>query len=401
MTEQILIVGAGQAGAWAALTLRQSGFAGRILLLGEESERPYERPPLSKAALTAEPEPPPTYFHAATRYADEKIEFLPMTRAEKIDRAAHRLHLADGATLPYDKLLLTTGASARSLPIQGGEHALLLRTLADAHRIRTALGAAREIICIGAGIIGLEVAAAAHQRGCAVTVLEAAPGAMARALAPEAARYMENLHHAAGILLRFNQKISAIEPATTGAFIVHRADAPALHTDLVLAGIGILRNTELASEAGIAVENGILVDEYGHTSDPDIFAAGDVAAFHHPFFNRRLRIEAWRHAQDHGIAVARVMCGSEKPYDEIPWFWTDQLGINLQIAGLPAEAARTIIRPGSNFTAIHLDAEGIVIGITAANNAREVRAGTALIKTRARPDPTALADPAVPLQSLR
>lgn len=401
MSEQIVIVGAGQAGGWAAVTLRQAGFSGRILLVGEEQERPYERPPLSKAALTAETEPPPTYFHAATRYTEQDIAFLPATRVEEIDRAAHRLRLAAGGTLAYDKLLLTTGGRARALPIPGGEHALVLRTLGDASRIRAALGSARTVICIGAGVIGLEVAAAAHQRGCAVTVLEAAQGAMGRALAPEAARFMEDLHRAAGIVLHFNEKILAIEPGAAGGFFVQRADAPTLHADLVLAGIGILRNTELAAEAGIAVENGILVDEYGRSSDPDIFAAGDVAAFHHPFFNRRLRIEAWRHAQDHGIAVARAMCGSEKPYDDIPWFWTDQLGVNLQIAGLPAEATRTIVRPSSTFAGVHLDAEGVVIGITAANNPREVRAGTVLIKARARPDPAALADPTVPLQSLR
>ena len=172
---------------------------------------------------------------------------------------------------------------------------------------------------------------------------------------------------------------------------------------MVIAGVGMQRNLALAEHAGLALEGGIVVDEFGRTSAPDIYAAGDVTAFHHPLFDRRLRLESWRHAQNHGIAVGKAMCGDTTPYDDIPWFWTDQHGVNLQVAGLPAEAARTVVRanaPPGVFTAVHLAEDGSVIGVTAANNPRDIRAGQALIKARCVVDPAAAADPAVPLQQL-
>jgi len=399
MSEQFVIVGAGMAGGWAAVTLRQSGFTGRILLLGEEAERPYDRPPLSKAALTAEAEPAPTYFHTAERYAELGIEFRGNTRVAAIDRAAGRVRLANGGHEPYDKLLLTTGARPRALPIPGGEHALLLRTLDDARRIRAALSRAQQVVCIGAGVIGLEVASSAHQCGAGVAVLEASHRAMLRALSVEGAEYVENLHRNAGTAIHFRQAVIGIE--RRGArFHVQLSDALTMDADLVLAGIGVTPNTELAIEAGLAVENGILVDVHTRTADTAIHAAGDAAAFPHPLFDRVLRPETWRHAQNHAIAAARAMCGDETPYDDMPWFWTDQLGVNLQVGGLPAIADRTIVRTAKDFAAVHLDAQGTVIGVTAANNPREVRAGMALIKARARPDPSKLADPAVGLQTL-
>lgn len=399
MNEQMIIIGAGMAGGWAAVTLRQSGYAGRILLLGEEAERPYDRPPLSKTVLTSADEPAPAYFHTAERYAELNIDFRGNARVEAIDRATARVRLASGESEAYDKLLLTTGARPRALPIPGGEHALLLRTWDDARAIRAALASARRVICIGAGVIGLEAASSAHQRGATVTVLEAAPGAMGRALSAEGARYMEGLHRTAGIALRFNQGVSAIE-RHAGAYRVNLADGTALEADLVLAGIGVIRNTELASAAGLTVENGIVVNEHAQTSDPAIFAAGDVTAFPHPLFGRILRLETWRHAQNHAIAAAKTMCGDATPYDDMPWFWTDQLGVNLQVAGLPADASQTILRSGKDFAAVHLNADGIVIGVTAANNPREIRAGMGLIKARAKADPEKLADPAVGLQTL-
>lgn len=399
MSEQILIIGAGMAGGWAAVTLRQSGFTGRILLLGEEPDRPYDRPPLSKTVLTAAAEPEPVFFHTAERYAELDISFRPNARVAGIDRAAGRVRLADGGSEPYGKLLLVTGGRARGIPIPGGEHALLLRTLADARRIRQALDGAKQVVCIGAGVIGLEVASSARQRGAGVVVLEAAPGAMARALSAEGAQYMAGLHRAAGISLHFHQAVVGIE--RRGArYHVQLSDGLTVDGDAVLAGIGIIRNTELAREAGLAEENGILVDEYCQTSDPAIYAAGDVTAFPHPLFGRVLRLETWRHAQNHAIAAAKAMCGDATPYDDMPWFWTDQLGVNLQVAGLPADAATTILRSGKDFAAVHLDADGVVMGATAANNPREIRAAMALIKARVQADPEKLADPAVGLQSL-
>jgi 3-phenylpropionate/trans-cinnamate dioxygenase ferredoxin reductase component len=398
-----VIVGAGQAGGWAAVTLRQSAFAGRILLLGEETWRPYERPPLSKGVLTQDPEPPVLYFHPDARYAELGIELMLGTPAEALNPDAHTLRMADGRVVAYDKLLLATGGQARRLPVEGADLALYLRTLEDARAIRARLGSARHVLCIGAGVIGLEIASSAHARGCAVTVLEALPRAMGRAVSPEGAAFIADLHRAAGVALHFDVVVDRLDAAPNGGTVVTCRDGRRFTADLVIAGVGMQRNLALAEAAGLAVEGGIVVDERGRTSAPDVFAAGDVAAFLHPLFARRLRLESWRHAQNHGIAVARAMCTDAPPYDDVPWFWTDQHGVNLQVAGLPADAARTVVRDGGapgGFVAVHLAEDGSVVGVTAANNAREIRAGQALIRSRKVPNIGTLADASVPLQRL-
>ena len=405
MSETHLIVGAGQAGGWAAVTLRQAGFAGRIVLIGAEPWLPYERPPLSKAVLTAETEPPIAYFRDPARYSEAGIETLMGVRALEIDRKRQQLRLADGRVLAYDRLLLATGGRARALTVPGGERALGLRTLEDARAIRARLAAARQVVCIGAGVIGLEVAASARARGAAVTVLEAAARPMGRSVSPEGADFVARLHRAAGVALRCGVAVAAIEAGADGAQRVLTADGGAFPADLVLAGVGMERNLELAAAAGLALDGGIAVDAWGRSSDPAIFAAGDVAAFLHPLFpDRRLRLESWRHAQNHGIAVGRAMAMAEAPaYDDIPWFWTDQHGVNLQVAGFPAEAARTVVRVDQErvFVAVHLDPADRVIGVTAAGSPRDIRAGTALIRAGCPVDPRLLADASVPLPAPR
>jgi 3-phenylpropionate/trans-cinnamate dioxygenase ferredoxin reductase component len=398
-----VIVGAGQAGGWAAVTLRQSGFDGRILLIGEENWRPYERPPLSKAVLTQDPQPSVLYFHPEARYAELGVELMLGMPAEAVDPDAHTLRMADGRVIAYDKLLLTTGGQARRLPVSGSDRALSLRTLEDAQTIRAQLVRARQVLCIGAGVIGLEIASSACARGCAVTVLEALPRAMGRAVSPEGAAFIAGLHRAAGVVLQFNVVVERLEAASDGGTVVTCRDGRTFAADLVVAGVGMQRNLALAEASGLAVEGGIVVDEWGRTSACDVFAAGDVTAFLHPLFGRRLRLESWRHAQNHGIAVARAMCGDAPPYDDVPWFWTDQHGMNLQVAGLPADAVRTIVRKGGppgGFVAVHLAEDGSVLGVTAANNPREIRAGQALIKSRKTPEIGELADAGVPLQRL-
>ena len=214
------------------------------------------------------------------------------------------------------------------------------------------------MICIGAGVIGLEIASSAQTRGCQVTVLEAAPIAMGRCVSPEGAHFVEALHRAAGVDLRFGVTIQAIEPGPRDtAQVICNDDT--LTADCVIAGVGMERNLALAQAAGLAIDGGILVDELGRTSAPEVYAAGDIAAFLHPHYARRLRLESWRHAQDHGIAVGRSMAGDPTPYDAIPWFWTDQHGVNLQVSGLPAEAARTVVRIDQSpaFVAVHLAAD--------------------------------------------
>lgn len=398
-----VIVGAGQAGGWAAIAMRQAGYEGRILLIGEETWRPYERPPLSKAALTDDPEPPVLYFHTIERYQEQRIEFLPGTAVTELDPAAHRIGLSDGQHLSYDRLLLTVGGRARHLPVPGGEKALYLRTIEDAGHIRARLATARRVICVGAGVIGLEIASSACKRSAQVTVLEALPRPMGRSVSPEGASFVETLHRNAGVMLHFGVIVDAIEDLPDGELRVICRGGGEFTGDTVIAGVGMQRNLSLAEHAGLALEGGIVVDEFGRTSASDVYAAGDVTAFHHPLFDRRLRLESWRHAQNQGIAVGKVMCGDATPYDDIPWFWTDQHGVNLQVAGLPADAERTVVRanaPPNVFTAVHLAANGSVIGVTAANNPREIRAGQALIKAKTVVDPDALADPKLPLQRL-
>jgi 3-phenylpropionate/trans-cinnamate dioxygenase ferredoxin reductase component len=402
MADTHVIVGAGQAGGWAAVAMRQAGFTGRILLIGDEPWRPYERPPLSKAVLIEAVEPPLSYFHPENRYAELAIELRLATRVDAIDTAAHRIALAGGESVAYDKLLLTIGGSARHLPVPGGDLALYLRTIEDARAIRTHLAKAPRVLCIGAGVIGLEIASSAHARGCDVTVLEALPRAMGRSVSAEGAAFVETLHRDAGVALHFGVIVDAISKQGDGFRVACRSGNE-FTADLVIAGVGMQRNLPLAEAAGLTIEAGIVVDEFGRTSAPDVYAAGDVTAFLHPLFGRRLRLESWRHAQNHGIAVGKAMCGGTEAYDDIPWFWTDQHGVNLQVAGLPADAATTVVRanaPPNTFNAVHLDADGCVIGVTAANNPRDIRAGQSLIKSRQPVDQTALADPAVPLQRL-
>jgi 3-phenylpropionate/trans-cinnamate dioxygenase ferredoxin reductase subunit len=400
VTEANVIIGAGQAGGWAAIAMRQAGFTGRVLLIGDEPFLPYERPPLSKALLIAAEEPPVPYFREAARYAEHAIEVETGAEAASIDTAARLVRLRDGRTVAYDRLLIATGGAARRLTCPGAEHALVLRTLEDARVARARLRAARRVVCVGGGVIGLEIASAAVALGAAVTVLEAGPRLLGRAVTAEVAEAVADLHRAAGVALRLGAAVERIEGPAGGPFRLLCGDGAVLEADLVLAGIGMSRNDALAADAGIDTDVGVLVDECGRTSVPGVFAAGDVAAFWHPTFGRRLRVESWRHAQNHGIAVGRAMAGDAQPYLDIPWFWTDQHGVNLQVAGLPELARRTIMRPAlapPGFTAVHLDDEDRVVAVSAADAPRDIRAGTALIRGRLPVDAAALADPSRPL----
>ena len=383
--------------------MRQAGFGGRIVLIGEESWRPYERPPLSKAVLTEDPEPPILYFHPEQRYAEQNIELILGCKVQAVEPAHHRVSLADGRVVEYDKLLLTVGGQARRLPVHGGEYAFYLRTIADARAIRARLLHAERVLCVGAGVIGLEIASSARMRGAEVTVLEAFPSVMSRAVSLEGAAFVESLHRERGVALHFEMIVDRLDGGANGTTIVSCRNGRRFEAELVVAGVGMQRNLDLAEAAGLALEGGIVVDEWGRTSAPDIYAAGDVTAFLHPFFGRRLRLESWRHAQNHGIAVGKVMCGESAAYDDIPWFWTDQYGVNLQVAGLPTDADRTIVRKGgapATWVGVHLTEGGSVIGVTAANNPREIRAGQALIRSRKKVDPAKLEDASVPLQRM-
>jgi NADPH-dependent 2,4-dienoyl-CoA reductase/sulfur reductase-like enzyme len=392
---RIVVVGAGQAGGHAAVAARRAGFAGEIVLVGAEAVAPYERPPLSKEHLLAEGELPPPWLMKAERYVEAAVDLRLGTTVEVIDLAAREVRTDVGA-IAFDTLLLATGGRARTLAMPGGEHVRYLRTWDDAIRIRRDLAAARRVICIGAGVIGLELAASARKLGREVTVIEAGASVMGRCLAPEEARFVERMHRESGVSIRFGTTVRAI-----GGTQVLLDSGETLPADLVLAGVGMERNTALAAAAGLALEGGIVVDAFGETATPGVYAAGDVAAFWHPGYGRRMRLESWHHAQDHGVAVGRAMAGQRQPYDATPRFWTTQYGVDIQVLGLPAEAVETVVRgdvAARKFTALHLDGAGQVVAATIVNNAREIRPALALIRAARRPSREDLAS--APLQQL-
>ena len=399
MSKVHVIVGAGQAGGWAAVTMRREGFDGRIVLIGDEPHPPYERPPLSKAVLTAAEELPIQPFRERALYDEHGIELLLGTEATAIDPTAHRVSIAGGGSLAYDRLLLATGGRARRLAVPGGGRAASVRTHADALQLRARFAQGRRVVCVGAGVIGLECASSARALGCVVTVVEPAAWPMARALPESPALEVRALHERAGVIFRFGTEVAAIEPAEAGLVVVCR-DGARLPCDCAVAGIGMERHVSLAAAAGLAVEGGIVVDEFGRTSAPDVYAAGDVAAFWHPRLGRRLLLETWQHAQNHGIAVGRAMADKGQPYSETPWFWSDQHGVNIQVAGFLADAAQTVRRQGAAeaHVAFYLDAAGRLMGAVGFDSPREIRLAQSLIRRAAEMDPKRLSDPAIPVQ---
>lgn len=402
-TRHIVIVGAGHAGGVAAATLRQAGFSGAVTLIGSEPYPPHERPPLSKEFLAGAIPVEKTYLRPAAFYADNRIDFRPGETVAAIDREAQRIALANGGALPYDALLLTTGARARRLSLPGANHprVLYLRDIADSLALREHLKPGVRIVVIGAGFIGLEAAAAARKRGATVTVLEVQREPLQRVCPPEIGHFMAELHRRNGVDLRTAISVMAIVEAD-GALALRNADGSTLAADIVLAGIGAQPNVELAQAAGLAVDNGVVTDEFGRTSDPHIFAAGDVTRHFNPLLGRKIRLEAWQNAQNQAIAVAKIMAGGDQPYAEVPWFWSDQYDINLQIAGAPEHWGQLIWRGGPNDKAFTVFAasDGIPIAAITMNNGRDMRAARELITRRRPVDPARLADVAVKLQDL-
>ncbi|HEX3982329.1 MAG TPA: FAD-dependent oxidoreductase [Acidisoma sp.] len=402
----IVIIGAGEAGSRAALTLREKLYAGPITLIGAETHLPYERPPLSKSAQTAAADPVPAVIGGADTLAELDIRYRPGVTVTGIDRAARSLALEDGTALPYTRLLLATGARPRKLALPGAdaESVLYLRTFADALALRGSLAGGGRLVVIGGGFIGLEVAASAHERGCTVTVVEMAPRILGRAVPAEIASRVAASHRAAGITLIEGIGLAGIERRSDGCAVI-LADGRALEADAVIAGIGAIPETGVAEAAGLAIENGIRVDERLATDDPAIFAAGDCCSFPHPVFGgRRLRLEAWRNAQDQGRHVAGSMLGETAGFATVPWFWSDQHSETLQIAGLPDEGDETVTRwVGEMPFLFHLKV-GRLVGASAfgpiAKVARDIRLAEMLITAGSRPNPAALADPAIKLKAL-
>ncbi|GAA3307401.1 NAD(P)/FAD-dependent oxidoreductase [Nonomuraea dietziae] len=330
-----VIVGAGLAGAKAAQTLREEGFDGEVVLIGAEEERPYERPPLSKGYLQGRSEREKIFVHPPYWYADQEIDLRLGVTVTGIALDAHEVALDDGSRMSYDKLLITTGASPRTLPGQ----AYTLRTVADSEALKAGFAAGGRVVIIGAGWIGLESAAAAREAGCEVTVVEPAPTPLHRVLGPELGEVFAHVHRRHGVDLRLG--VSAEEVEADG---VRLGTGERLPADLVVAGVGAAPNVNLAREAGLEVGDGILTDAALRTSHPDVYAAGDVAESYHPLYGRRLRVEHWANALNGGPAAARSMLGQEVVYDRVPYFYTDQFDLGMEFSGDTRGYDQVVIR---------------------------------------------------------
>ncbi|GAA2358858.1 NAD(P)/FAD-dependent oxidoreductase [Nonomuraea africana] len=350
-----VIVGAGLAGAKAAQTLREEGFTGEVVLIGAENERPYERPPLSKGYLQGKSEREKIFVQPPYWYADQAIDLRLGTTVTGISLDAHEVTLDDGARQPYDKLLIATGASARTLP----GAALTLRTVADSEALKAGFAAGGRVVIIGAGWIGLETAAAARLAGCEVTVVEPEPSPLHRVLGPELGEVFADLHRRHGVDLRLGVAAEEVEAAA-----VRLGDGERLPADLVVAGIGAAPNVELAREAGLEVGDGIRTDAALRTSHPDVYAAGDVAESYHPLYGRRLRVEHWANALNGGPAAARSMLGLEVVYDRVPYFYTDQFELGMEFSGDTLGYDEVVIRgEGLEFIAYWLREGRVIAGM--------------------------------------
>jgi len=403
--DPVVIIGAGQAGGWVALTIRQLQPERAIVLVGEEDHPPYERPPLSKDVLSGKAAPESTYLKPREFYAENGIELRLNTSAEAIDRDTKHVRLSDGSRLPYGTLVLATGMRPRALPVPGGDHPRVrsLRAMADVAAIRDHLVPGGKIVMIGAGFIGLEVAALAVTAGCTVTVLEAAPHALGRVVAPEVAQAMMTRHERRGVTFRCGASVTSITDAGKEAAAVHLASGETVPADLVLCGIGGIPNDDLARSAGLHCDGGILVDETGRTSDPAIYAVGDVCRQWSIALGRRVRLESWQNAQNQGIAVGRHIGGAPQPYADLPWFWTDQYEDNFQIIGAPERWDRIVWRGSpadDRFTAIYMEGDRVVAGNTL-NNARDIRPLKQMILDGTPVADASLLDTSIPLQKLQ
>ena len=403
MTETYVIVGAAQAGGWGAKTLRDQGFTGRVIVVGEEPYPPHERPPLSKDVLLGVKPPESTYIWPPEKLLGQNIELRTGARVDRIDRAAKRVELAGGEALAYDKLLIATGSRVRRLNADGaqlpGVH--YLRSIDDTLAIKRDLGPETRLVVVGAGWIGLETAAAARKHGAHVTVIEVANQVCNRALPKGLADYLQERHTGHGVEFRLNTTVKSFKGGSRveGAVLSDGTELPA---SIVVIGIGVVPNVELAQAAGLEVDNGIVTDASGRTSDPAVFAAGDVTSHPNEFMGRRVRLESWANAQNQAIAAGKAMLGKTEPYNEIPWFWSDQYNLNVQLLGIPHKSDKSVVRGDKakdQFLEFFLY-EGKIEAVAAINSPRDLRFAKRLMQINKPIDPQRLADTAVTLQDL-
>jgi 3-phenylpropionate/trans-cinnamate dioxygenase ferredoxin reductase subunit len=407
MTGTYVIVGAGQAGAKAAEALRTEGFDGPVVMLGAEAERPYERPPLSKGYLLGQAERDSIYVHPAGWYRDHDVDLRLGAAATAVDPAAHEVTVAAGDRVGYAKLLLATGSAPRRLAVPGADldGILYLRTVGDSDRLRAAIAAAGNVAVIGGGWIGLEAAAAARTAGAKVTVLEAAELPLLRVLGREAAEVFAGLHRDHGVEVRCGVQVAEITGSDGRVTGVALADGSVIAADVVITGVGITPSVELAVAAGLGVANGIQVSAALRTTDPDIYAAGDVANAYHPLLHRHIRVEHWSNALHQPQAAARAMLGQPVSYDRLPYFFTDQYDLGMEYTGYvePGHYERVVFRgdpAAREFIAFWLGADGRVLAGMNVNVWDATEAIQALVRSAAPADARALGDPTIPLESL-
>ena len=405
MTEQhCVIVGASHAAASLAATLRQDGWEGRITLVGDEPNAPYHRPPLSKAYLSGDKDADSLAIRPADFYAAQNIELRPGVRVERIDRDARCVFLDDGSSLGYSKLALTTGALPRHVNLPGSELAGVhyLRNIADVDAIRQQVAAGKSAVIVGGGYIGLETAASLRAAGMRVTVLEAMSRVLQRVTAPEVSGFFNRIHSEEGVSILTDTTVSAFNGRDVLASVTC-SDGREFPADLAIVGIGIVPDTALAEAAGLEVDDGIVVDAFARTSDPDIVAAGDCTRHYNPVYERWLRLESVQNANEQARTAARSVAGKTEAYHALPWFWSDQYDVKLQIAGLSAGYDQSVIRgdieAGRSFTVFYLR-EGQLIAADAVNRPRDFMAAKRAILAGCAPAAEALADETSDLKTL-
>jgi 3-phenylpropionate/trans-cinnamate dioxygenase ferredoxin reductase component len=398
-----VIVGASLAGAKAAATLREEGFDGRVVLVGAEAERPYERPPLSKDYLRGEVGREKVYVHEESFYAEHDIELRLGRTAVSLDPSSSELELDDGAQLRYDRLLLTTGAEPRRLSIPGTEldGVLYLRSVEDSDTLRERFDRGGAVVVVGAGWIGAEVAASARQRGLEVTVLDPASVPLERVMGTEVGAIYRDIHSEQGVRMLMGTGVEAFE-GDRAVERVRTSDGRELECDFAVVGVGVEPRTGLAAQAGMAIDNGVLVDEQLRTSAPGVFAAGDVANAHHPMYGERIRVEHWANALNQGPAAARNMLGQDSAYERLPYFFSDQYDVGMEYSGFAPSWDRVVFRgdPATReFVAFWLVEDRVVAGMNV--NVWDVTDPIKrLISQRLAVDDRTLADPDVPLEEL-
>jgi 3-phenylpropionate/trans-cinnamate dioxygenase ferredoxin reductase component len=397
----MVIVGGGRGGARAAIAFRENGHEGPVTLITDEDLAPYDRPPLSKSNITEEAEPQPAMLLDEGMIASLKVDFIK-DKAKAIDANTKTVTLASGAALRFDKLLLSPGASARTLTLPGAERALTLRDFSHALKIREALKQKKSVAIIGGGFIGLELASSAATLGCETAVIEAQPRVLMRGVPEPIAKRVTERHGAGGVRLVTSAAIGSVN-----ANSVTLMDGTRIAADILIAGIGASPRTELAASAGLAIENGVFCNGQMQTSHADIYAIGDCCSFPHPVFGgSRMRLESWRAAADQAMIAVQNMLGAQKAYESIPWFWSDQFDLNLQIAGMPHQGVAQVERRVKDdaFIICHLDGDGRLVGASGIGTgnaiARDVRLLELLIGKMATPTPEQLSDPAFPLRNL-